>query len=60
MEDSKFKYTAVKIGDAVARLNRTALNVARVGVGSKKELAAISQEIKALKQQLQKNTEGPA
>lgn len=60
MENIKFNSTAVEIGAAAARPNRTAHNVAKVGVGSKKELAAISQEIRALKQQLQRNTEGTA
>jgi hypothetical protein len=57
MANSKLKVVAVN-GAATGRACRTAHKVAKASVFSKKELAAISGQVKALKLQLLKNTEG--
>jgi seryl-tRNA synthetase len=53
---SKLTQTAETIGAAMGRADRTAHKVARAGVMAKKELAAISKQVDALKKQLQKTT----
>jgi hypothetical protein len=58
MANGKLKIEAMKIGAATGSARRTAHKVARASVFSKKELAAISGQVKALKLQLLKNTEG--
>jgi hypothetical protein len=58
MANGKLKMLAVRIGAATGRARRTAHKGAEAGVFSKKGLAAISGEVKALKLQLRKNTEG--
>jgi hypothetical protein len=55
-KDSKLTQAAVKIGAVMGRADRTAHKVAKAGVVAKKELAAISKQVEALKQQLQKTT----
>ena len=47
---------AETIGTVVGRADRTAHKVAKAGVVAKKELAAISKQVVALKKQLQKTT----
>lgn len=53
---SKLTQTAETIGAAMGRADRTAHKVAKAGVMAKKELAAISKQVDALKKQLQKTT----
>jgi polyhydroxyalkanoate synthesis regulator phasin len=47
---------AETIGTVVGRADRTAHKVAKAGVVAKKELAAITKQVEALKKQLQKTT----
>jgi hypothetical protein len=47
---------AETIGTVVGRADRTAHKVAKAGVLAKKELAAITKQVEALKNQLQKTT----
>lgn len=47
---------AENIGAAMGRADRTAHKVAKAGVVAKKELAAISKQVEALKKQLRKTT----
>ena len=53
---SRLTNAAEKIGSAIGRADRTAHKVAKAGVMAKKELAAISDQVDALKKQLQKTT----
>jgi len=53
---TKLTQAAEKIGAVVGRADRTAHQVARAGVVAKKDLAAISKQVEALKKQLQKTT----
>ncbi|HLV94084.1 MAG TPA: hypothetical protein VKS44_02745 [Candidatus Acidoferrales bacterium] len=53
---SRLTQTAETIGAAMGRADRTAHKVAKAGVMAKKELAAISKQVDALKKQLQKTT----
>ena len=53
---TKLTQAAEKIGAVVGRADRTAHKVARAGVVAKKDLAAISKQVEALKKQLQKTT----
>jgi len=55
-KNSKLTQAAVKIGAAMGKADRTAHKVARAGVVAKKELAAISKQVEALKKQLLKTT----
>jgi hypothetical protein len=55
--NSKLRQVAVSIGAAVGKADRTAHKVAKAGVVAKKELAAISKQVDALKKQLQKTTQ---
>lgn len=50
---SKLTQAAVKIGAAMGKADRTAHKVADAGLVAKKELAAISKQVDALKKQLQ-------
>lgn len=52
----KLTQAAEKIGAVVGRADRAAHKVARAGVVAKKDLAAISKQVEALKKQLQKTT----
>jgi hypothetical protein len=56
--NSKLKHAGVTIGAGMGRTDRTAHKVAKAGADAKKGVLAISEHVKALKQQLQKNTEG--
>jgi polyhydroxyalkanoate synthesis regulator phasin len=56
-KNSKLRQVAVSIGAAVGKADRTAHKVAKAGVVAKKELAAISKQVDALKRQLQKTTQ---
>jgi len=56
MAKSRLKKAAQAIGGAMGRADRTAHKVAKAGVVAKKELAAISEQVEALKRQLQKTT----
>jgi hypothetical protein len=47
---------AETIGTVVGRADRTAHKVAKAGVLARKELAAITKQVEALKNQLQKTT----
>jgi polyhydroxyalkanoate synthesis regulator phasin len=51
---SRLKNAAEKIGAAMGRADRKAHQVAKAGVMAKKELAAISGQVDALKKQLEK------
>jgi polyhydroxyalkanoate synthesis regulator phasin len=53
---SRLTKAAENIGAAMGRADRTAHKVAKAGVVAKKELAAISSQVEALKKQLQKTT----
>lgn len=53
---SKLTQAAVTIGSAIGTADRTAHKVANAGVLAKKELAAISKQVDALKKQLAKTT----
>jgi hypothetical protein len=53
---TKLTQAAETIGAVVGRADRTAHKVAKAGVVAKKELAAISKQVEALKRQLQKTT----
>jgi polyhydroxyalkanoate synthesis regulator phasin len=53
---SRLTQVAVKIGSAMGRADRKAHQVAAAGVVAKKELQAISNQVDALKRQLQKTT----
>jgi polyhydroxyalkanoate synthesis regulator phasin len=53
---SRLTRVAVKIGSAMGRADRKAHQVAAAGVVAKKELQAISNQVDALKRQLQKTT----
>jgi seryl-tRNA synthetase len=55
-KNSKLNKAAVRIGAVMGKADRTAHKVAKAGVIAKKELAAISKQVEALKQQLQKAT----
>jgi hypothetical protein len=55
-KNSKLNQAAVRIGAAMGKADRTAHKVAKAGVVARKELAAISKQVEALKQQLQKAT----
>jgi hypothetical protein len=52
-KNSKLIQAAVKIGAAMGKADRAAHKVAKAGVVAKKEVAAISKRVKALKRQLQ-------
>jgi hypothetical protein len=56
--NSKHKDAAVTIGAGTGRTDRTAHKVAEAGPDAKKGVVAISEHVRALRQQLQKNTEG--
>jgi hypothetical protein len=51
---SRLTNAAETIGAAMGRADRTAHKVAKAGVMAKKELAAISGQVEALKKQLEK------
>ena len=53
---TKLTQAAEKVGAVMGRADRTAHKIAKAGVVAKKELAAISKQVEALKQQLQKTT----
>ena len=53
---SKLTQAAIRIGAVMGKADRTAHKVAKAGVLAKKELAAISRQVEALKKQLQKTT----
>jgi hypothetical protein len=55
-KDSKLTQAAVKIGAVMGKADRIAHKVARAGAVAKKELAAISKQVEALKKQLPKTT----
>jgi hypothetical protein len=55
-KDSKLTQAAVRIGSVMGKADRTAHKVANAGIVAKKELAAISKQVEALKRQLQKTT----
>jgi len=55
-KNSKLTQAAVRIGAAMGKADRTAHKVAKAGVIAKKELAAISKQVEALKKQLLKTT----
>jgi hypothetical protein len=55
-KNSKLNKAAVRIGAVMGKADRTAHKVAKAGVVARKELAAISKQVEALKQQLQKAT----
>ena len=55
-KNSKLTQAAVKIGAVMGKADRTAHKVARAGIVAKKELAAISKQVEALKKQLLKTT----
>lgn len=57
-KNDKLKHMAVTIGAATERSDRIAHKVAKASAVAERKLAAISQHVKALKQQLLKNTEG--
>ncbi len=50
-KNSKFTQAAVKIGAVMGKANRTAHKVAKAGAVAKKELAAISMQVEALKKE---------
>jgi hypothetical protein len=56
MAKSNLKKVATAIGSAVGTADRKAHQVVKAGAVAKKELAAISKQIDALKRQLQKTT----
>ena len=51
---SRLTNAAEKIGSAIGRADRKAHQVAKAGVMAKKELAAITDQVDALKKQLEK------
>ncbi|MGA3294331.1 MAG: hypothetical protein ABSE45_10170 [Candidatus Acidiferrales bacterium] len=53
---SKLTQAAVTIGSVMGKADRTAHKVAKAGVLAKKELAAISKQVDALKKQLRTTT----
>ncbi len=53
---SKLRQVAVKIGAAMGKADRKAHQIVRAGKLAKKELADISKQVDALKQQLQTTT----
>jgi polyhydroxyalkanoate synthesis regulator phasin len=53
---SRLTRAAVRIGAVMGKADRTAHKVAKAGVVAKKELAAITKQVEALKKQLQKTT----
>jgi polyhydroxyalkanoate synthesis regulator phasin len=53
---SRLTRAAVSIGSAIGTADRTAHKVANAGVVAKKELAAITKQVDALKKQLAKTT----
>jgi hypothetical protein len=53
---TKLTQAAEKIGSVMGKADRTAHKVAKAGVMAKKELAAISKQVEALKKQLKKTT----
>ncbi len=55
-KNSKLTRAAVKIEAVMGKGDRTAHKVAKAGAVAKKELAAISKQVEALKNQLQKTT----
>jgi seryl-tRNA synthetase len=56
MAKSRLKKVATAIGSAMGQADRKAHQVVKAGAVAKKELAAISKQIDALKRQLQKTT----
>jgi hypothetical protein len=56
--DSNNRLVAAKTEMAGRRTDRVAHKVAKAGVVAERKLAAISRHVKALKRQLQENTEG--
>jgi hypothetical protein len=56
--NSNLKLVAVKTEAALGRANSAAHKVAKAGVVARNRLTAISRHVKALKRQLQENTEG--
>lgn len=56
MAKSRLKKIATSIGSAVGSADRKAHQVVAAGAVAKKELAAISKQIEALKRQLQKTS----
>ena len=56
--NSNLKSAAVITGAAMGGADRKAHKVAKAGAGAKDEVVAISKYVKALKRQLQENTEG--
>jgi hypothetical protein len=55
-KNSKLTQAAAKIGAVMGKADRTAHKVAKAGTLAKKELAAISKQVEALKRQLRKTT----
>jgi len=55
-KNSKLTRAAVKIGAAMGKTDLRAHKVAKAGALAKKELAAISKQVEALKRQLQVST----
>jgi hypothetical protein len=55
-KNDRLTKTAMTIGAAMGKADRTAHKVARAGVLAKRELADISKQIDALKRQLLKTT----
>ena len=55
-KNNRLTKTAMKIGAAMGKADRTAHKVARAGVLAKSELEDISKQIDALKRQLLKTT----
>lgn len=56
MAKTKLTKTAVAIGGALGKANRTARKVAIASVVAKKELDALAKEVDALKRRLRKTT----
>ncbi len=56
--NSNPKLAGVKTETAFGRADRAARKVAKAGVVARKKFEAISRHVKALKRQLQENTEG--
>jgi prefoldin subunit 5 len=52
----KLTRVAVKIGSALGRADRTAHKIAQAGLVAKGELEELSQQVEALRRQLQKTT----
>ena len=57
-KNSKLKHLTMSMGGAMGAADRNSHKIAKAGVSAKKKLMAISNQVKALRRQLQNNTEG--